>query len=110
MKDKALRKLRVVIPDEEELAKRFLKSDFGWDGKYPIPVSWFGCKDIKELEDIDDLIHLSGDDHCIWVGTAATAYALCNKGYSIIVEKLVLAKRKTFWTKKSRETTNAVSI
>ena len=93
--DKALRKMRVVVLDREKRAKRILKSETNWDGRFPIPVTWFGGVSMEELAGID-LIHTSGDDKCIWVGNAVSALVLYMKGHSLVENETVLAKRKTF--------------
>lgn len=101
MQDEALKKLRQVSDDREERAKRILKQEAGWDGKYPIPVSYFGASKVKELEQMDefDLIHSSGDDRCFWVNTAVSALILYFRGHDLIKDQRVLLKRKTFCEK-----------
>lgn len=93
--DKAIRKLHVVTLNREKRAKRILKQETNWDGKLPIPVEWFGGASMEELAGID-LVHTSGDDKCIWVGNAVSALILYMKGHSLVEDKAVLIKRKTF--------------
>ena len=93
--DKAMRKLRVVTLDREKRAKRILRQETNWDGKLPIPVTWFGGVSMEELAGID-LVHTSGDDKCIWVGNAVSALVLYMKGHSLVEDDAVLNKRKTF--------------
>ena len=95
--DKAVKKLHIVTLDREKSAKKILERETNWDRKFPIPITWFGGASMKEFAGID-LIHTSGDDHCIWVGNAVSALVLYMKGHSIIEDKAVLAKRKTFKT------------
>ena len=90
-----MRELHVVTLDREKRAKRILKQETNWDGKLPIPITWFGGANMEELAGID-LIHTSGDDQCIWVKNAVSALVLYMKGHSLVEDKSVLAKRKTF--------------
>ena len=95
--DRALRRMRVVIPDEEKRAKGFLRNEAGWDGKFPIPVSYFGGAKVKELdEEMLNLIHVSADDQCIWVGDAVSAAFLYRRGHNLVMDQTVLDKRNTF--------------
>lgn len=94
--DKAMRKMRVVVPDREKRAKGFLKNEAGWDGKLPIPVSYFGGVKLSELSEDFNLIHASADDQCYWVGDAVSAVILYRRGHNLVKDQTVLAKRKTF--------------
>ena len=94
--DKALRKMRVVVPNRERRAKRFLKNEAGWDGNFPIPVTYFGGVKVSELGDDFNMIHASADDQCYWVGDAVSAAILYLKGHNLVKDQTVLAKRKTF--------------
>jgi len=95
--DKAMRRLRVVTLDKEIRARKSLKSDAGWDGKFPIPVSYFGGSRVEELDDeMLNLIHVSADDQCIWVGDAVSAAFLYRRGHNLVNDPDILAKRKTF--------------
>ena len=95
--DKAMRKMRVVVPDREKREKGFLRNEAGWDGKFPIPVSYFGGSRVEELsEEVLNLIHVSADDHCIWVGDAISAAFLYRRGHNLVMDQAVLVKRKTF--------------
>jgi len=95
--DKAVRKLRVITLDKEERVRKSLMRDAGWDGKFPIPVSYFGGVKMKELDDeVLNLIHVSADDHCIWVGDAVSAAFLYRRGHNLVNDPSILSKRKTF--------------
>ena len=94
--DKALRKMRVVVPDREKRAKGFLKNEAGWDGRFPIPVTYVGGAKVSELGEDFNLIHASADDQCYWVGDAVSAAILYLRGHNLVKDQAVLAKRKTF--------------
>ena len=93
--NKAVRKLRVVTLDREKRAKRFLKTEAGWDGKFPIPVSYEGGAKVGELDKDFNLIHASADDRCLWVGDAVSAAILYLRGHNLVKDQAVLAKRNT---------------
>jgi len=92
------KKMRTVSDDREDRARRILKAEAGWDGEYPIPVSYFGGSKLKELEILSefDLLHCSADDQCIWVETAISACILFLRGHDLVKDKRILAKRVTF--------------
>ena len=94
--DKAMRKLRVITLDREKRAKGFLKNEAGWDGRFPIPVTYVGGVKVGELGKDFNLIHASADDQCYWVGDATSAAILYLRGHNLVKDKVVLAKRKTF--------------
>lgn len=96
MEDKALKKMRVVVLDREKRAQKILKQEAGWDGKFPIPVTFAGGCKLTELDEDFNLIHASGDDQCCWLGDAVSAAILYLRGHDLIKDKSVLAKRKTF--------------
>ena len=96
MEDKALSKMRIVIPNREKRAKGFLKNEAGWDGKFPIPVTYVGGAKVSELGEDFNLIHASADDQCYWVGDAVSAAILYLRGHNLVNDKTILAKRKTF--------------
>jgi hypothetical protein len=100
--DKTSRKMRVVTPDREKLAKRLLKSEAGWDGKRPIPVKWLGAAGADDLGGIE-LVHVSGDDCCLWVADPISAMVIFLKGHDLEHDSGVLAKRKTFMNSGSPE-------
>ena len=99
MKDKALKKLRVVVLDREERAKRILKREADWDGEFPIPVSYYGGSTIEEIEELGDqlnIVHVSGDDRCLWLGDAVSASILFLLAHDLVKDPAVLAKRESF--------------
>lgn len=93
---KEMRKLRIVTLDREKRAKGFLKNEAGWDGKFPIPVTYSGGVKLSELGEDFNLIHASADDQCYWVGNATSAAILYLRGHNLVKDETVLAKRKTF--------------
>ena len=94
--------LRIVSPDREKRACKIMKQEGGWDGKYPIPMSYRGGIKVNELNKIQEcdedfnLIHFSGDDKCFWVGNAVTACIFFIHGHDFVKDQQVLAKRETF--------------
>jgi len=102
--DKTTRKLRIVTLDREKCAREFLISEAGWDGKFPIPVAYFGAMKIKDLnEEMLNLVHVSGDDQAIWVGDAVSASILYLKGHDLVKNPDILAKRSTFKKDKKKK-------
>ena len=71
----------------------FLKGK-GWDGKYPIPVTYEGRSTLLDLEDISYIC--SGDDHCFWAVNVESACKLLNNGHNLIKDKKVLEKRQSY--------------
>ena len=99
MKDKALKKLRVVVLDREERARRILKQETDWDGEFPIQFSYYGGSTIEEIGELGDqlnIIHVSGDDHCLWLGDAVSASILFLLAHDLVKDPSVLAKRESF--------------
>ena len=90
------KRMAIVTADREERAKRILKNEAGWDGKFPIPVAYFGGAKVSELCEDFNLIHASADDQCCWVGDAVSACVLFLRGHDLVKDPEVLSKRKTF--------------
>ena len=91
------KRMHVVSGDREERAVRILKMEAGWDGKFPIPVYYFGSTKLNDsvVNEID-VLHCSGDDKCLWVGTAVSALLLFFRGHDLVKDEKILAKRATF--------------
>jgi hypothetical protein len=84
-----------VTPNKEKLAKRLLKEESKWDGKYPIPMTWFEGGRIEDLGAVD-LVLISEEDKCCWIANAVSAMVLYLKGYCVVKDPKILAKRKEF--------------
>lgn len=79
----------------------FILKDHGWDGKFPIPVSYFGGASVPQVEKMTDIIAFSGDDKAIWVGTIETAVSLVKEGHNIVTDPKILDKRKAYLRNKN---------
>ena len=96
------RKLRVVSADREKRAKLIMIREGGWDGVYPIPMTYRGgikASELIKIQECDEdfsLLHSSGDDKCCWVGNAITACIFFIHGHDVVQDPKILAKRKTF--------------
>lgn len=64
--------------------------------KYPIPVTLEGKAFLGELRDSLKIVHISGDDHCMWVADRESARLLVSKGHEIITDSRVLKSQAAY--------------
>lgn len=93
--DKALKKMRVVTPDREKLAERILRQETGWDGKFPIPVTYYGGAERDDMQDLN-LLHADDDSRCFWFRDAASALVMFLKGHDLVTDPSILGKRAAY--------------
>lgn len=87
--------MQVALPDREELAKKTLMEMADWDGNFPIPVKWLGGICMKDLHCLQ-IVHISGDDSCLWVANAVSALVLYYLGHDLETNTQILEKRKSY--------------
>lgn len=63
--------------------------------KYPIPLSWEGNAVVGDLCHVS-LVHLDGDESCMWVADRKSALFLQKKGHKILKTPEILEKQKLF--------------
>ena len=63
--------------------------------QYPIPMSFEGNASISDLDQIS-VVHISGDDHCIWVADYDSALFLIHNGHHVVKDENIQQKREAY--------------
>ena len=63
--------------------------------EYPIPISIEGNAAIRDLDQIS-VVHISGDDKCIWVADVESALSLIHNGHHVIKDPQILKNREAY--------------
>lgn len=63
--------------------------------QYPIPFSYEGDAEIDDFKQIS-IVHMSGDDSCMWIADQESALSLIRKGHHVIKDPMVQEKREAY--------------
>lgn len=84
-----------LIYDESYRAQAILVYSAGWDGKFPIPVTYYGGAERDDMQDLN-LLHADGDSQCFWFRDAASALVMFLKGHDLVTDPSILRKRAAY--------------
>ena len=63
--------------------------------EYPIPITYEGNATVDDLRQVS-VVHLSGDDSCVWVADTESASFLIEKGHHVVKDENIQQKREAY--------------